>query len=110
MRSLGIVIVLVGMVFLLSGAAAAVWAASQAGAMSEEDRAADPVQYDFYVSAQSCSLGSVVIGLMVMAMGFLVGRRPASAGKNGQGEGAGGRLGPSDRAESTRDPSGEGSP
>lgn len=86
MGRLGIVIILVGMVFLLSGIAAVAWAANQADAMSEEDRALEPEQYDFYVSAQSCSLGSAVIGLMIVAMGFLVGKRPALAVKNDQGK------------------------
>ena len=79
MRRLGLALLVVGLVFLLSGIAAVVWAASQADAMTEEDRVTDPEQYDFYVSAQSCSLGSVVIGLIIVAMGFLVGRRSASA-------------------------------
>lgn len=81
MRPLGIAMIVVGMVFLLSGIAATVWAVGQANAMSEEERALDPVQYDFYVSAQSCSLGSALIGLISMAIGFFVGRRPAPAVK-----------------------------
>ena len=84
MRPLGIAIMVVGVVFLLSGIAATAWAASQANAMSEEDRTLDPEQYDFYVSAQSCSLGSAVIGLIIVAMGFLVGRRSAPAVEKGQ--------------------------
>jgi len=75
MRPLGIAIIVVGIVFLLSGIAATAWAASQANAMSVEDRALDPEQYDFYVSAQSCSLGSAVIGLITMVTGILVGRQ-----------------------------------
>jgi uncharacterized membrane protein len=84
MRRLGIVIMVVGMVFLLSGIAAVAWAASQASAMSEEDRALDPEQYDFYFIAQSCSLGSAVIGMMIVTIGFLVGRRSTPAVKKGQ--------------------------
>ncbi len=76
MRPLGIALIVVGMVFLLSGIAATAWAASQADAMSEEDRVTDPEQYDFYVSARSCSLGSAVIGLVILVIGILVGRRP----------------------------------
>ncbi len=86
MRRLGFALTVVGMVFLLSGIAAVAWTASQANAMSGEDRAIDPEQYDFYVSAQSCSLGSVIIGLLIVAMGFLLGRRPASAVKKDQGK------------------------
>lgn len=74
------------MVFLLSGIAAVAWAAGQANAMSEEDKALDPVQYDFYVSAQSCSMGSAVIGLIIVAIGILIGRRHEPAGKKSQGE------------------------
>lgn len=76
MRRLGLVLVALGLVFLVSGIAAVAWAAGQADAMSVEDRALDPEQYDFYVSAQSCSLGSVIIGLVIAAMGILVWRRP----------------------------------
>jgi len=75
MRPLGIAIIVVGIVFLLSGIAATAWAASQANAMSVEDRALDPEQYDFYVSAKSCSLGSTVIGLIILVAGILVGRQ-----------------------------------
>jgi uncharacterized membrane protein len=73
MRRLGLAVAVVGMVFLLSGVVAVAWAADQANAMSEEDRALDPEQYDFYASAQSCSLGCVVIGLIIAAIGILVG-------------------------------------
>jgi len=86
MRRLGFALIVVGMVFLLSGIAAVAWAASQANGMSEEDRVTDPEQYDFYVSAQNCSLGSVVIGLIIVAMSFLVGRRSASAVEKDQGK------------------------
>jgi uncharacterized membrane protein len=86
MRRSGIALMMVGVVFLLSGTAATAWAASQAGAMSEEDRALDPEQYDFYCSAQSCSLGSAVIGLVIVTMGILVGRRPALSVRKDQGE------------------------
>ena len=75
MRPLGIAIIVVGVVFLLSGIAATAWAASQANAMCVEDRALDPEQYDFYVSAKSCSLGSALIGLITMVIGILVGRQ-----------------------------------
>lgn len=74
MRRLGIALIVVGMVFLLSGIAAVAWAAGQASAMNQEDRALDPEQYDFYVSAQGCSLGCAVIGLIVVALGALIGR------------------------------------
>lgn len=84
MRRLGFALIVVGMVFLLSGIAAVAWSASQANAMSEEDRTLDPEQYDFYVSAQSCSLGSAVIGLIIVAMGLLVGRRPTPAVEKNQ--------------------------
>lgn len=84
MRRLGLALIVVGMVFLLSGIAAAVWAASQADAMSEEDRVTDPEQYDFHVSAQNCSLGSAVIGLIIMAIGILVGRQPQGSFKGRQ--------------------------
>jgi hypothetical protein len=86
MRRSGIVIMVVGMVFLLSGIAAVAWAANQASAMSEEDRTLDPEQYSFYCSAQSCSLGSAVIGMIIVTMGFLVGRRGKSVVKKGQME------------------------
>ena len=86
MRRLGFASIAVGMVFLLSGIAVVAWAASQANTMSEEDRTPDLEQYDFYVSAQSCSMGSVIIGLIIVAMGFLVGRRSASAVKKDQGK------------------------
>lgn len=75
MRRLGLVIIVIGTMFLLSGIAAISWAASQANAMSEEDKALDPEQYDFYCSAQSCSLGSVIIGLIIVAIGVLIGGR-----------------------------------
>jgi len=75
MRRLGLALVALGLVFLVSGIAAVAWAAGQADAMSAEDRALDPEQYDFYVSAQSCSLGSVMIGLVIAVMGILVRRR-----------------------------------
>lgn len=77
---------IVGGIFLLSGIAATAWAASQANAMSEEDRTLDPEQYEFYCSAQSCSLGSVVIGLIIVATGILIGRRPALAARKIQGK------------------------
>jgi len=76
MRRLGLALIALGLVFLVSGIAAVAWAAGQADAMSEEDRALDPEQYDLYVSAQSCSLGGVIIGLVIAALGILVGRRP----------------------------------
>lgn len=87
MRRLGLALMAVGMVFLLSGIAAVAWAASQASAMSEEDRALDPGQYDFYVSAQSCSLGCAVIGLTIAALGVLVERllpKPTADGSRGE--------------------------
>lgn len=86
MRPLGIALIMVGMVFLLSGVAAAAWARGQANAMSEEDRAADPVQHDFFVTAQNCSLGGAVIGLIVVAIGFLVALRSGSAVKKDKGK------------------------
>ncbi len=86
MRHSGIALMVVGMVFLLSGIAATAWAASQASAMSEEDRALDPEQYDFYCSAQSCSLGSAVLGLVIVATGILIGRRPALSVRKDQGK------------------------
>ncbi|HEX7392926.1 MAG TPA: hypothetical protein VF374_08275 [Thermoplasmata archaeon] len=79
MRRLGLAVIAVGFVFLLSGIAAVAWAVTEANAMNEEDRALDPAQYDFYVSAQSCSLGCAVIGLAIIALGFLVGRKPKGA-------------------------------
>jgi len=84
MRRLGIALMVVGMVFLLSGIAAVAWAASQASAMSEEDRIMEPELYSFYCSAQSCSMGSAVIGMMIVIVGFLVGRRSTPAVKKGQ--------------------------
>lgn len=77
---------IVGGIFLLSGIAATAWAASQANAMSEEDRTLDPELYDFYCSAQSCSLGSAVIGLIIVATGILTGRQPAPAARKDQGK------------------------
>jgi len=79
MRRLGLAVIVAGMVFLLSGAAAVLWAVGQADAMNEEDIALDPAQYDFYVSAKSCSLGCAAIGLAIIALGFLVGRKPEGA-------------------------------
>lgn len=76
MRRLGLALIAMGLVFLVSGIAAVVWAAGQADAMSVEDRTLDPEEYDFYVSAQSCSLGCTVIGLMIAGIGVLVWRRP----------------------------------
>ena len=84
MRRLGLVLIIVGMVFLLSGIVAAAWAANQANGMDAEDRALDPDQYDFYVSAQYCSMGSAVIGLILFVIGYFVGRAPAPASKEGQ--------------------------
>lgn len=85
MRRLGIALILVGMVFLLSGIAAVVWAASEASAMTDEDRELDPEQYDFFVSAQGCSLGCAVIGLTIVAVGVLAGRLlPTPAVKDGR--------------------------
>jgi uncharacterized membrane protein len=85
MRRLGIVIIVIGMVFLLSGVAATAWAAGKASAMSDEDRALDPESYDFYCSAQNCSLGSVIIGLFIVATGVLIGRRTATISREGIG-------------------------
>lgn len=82
----GFALIAVGMVFILSGVAAAAWAVGQADAMTEEERLQDPVQYDFYVSAEVCSLGSIVIGLVIAAIGVLgvfVGRRHATVVKEG---------------------------
>ena len=86
MRRLGLAVIAVGLVFLLSGAAAVAWASSQASAMSEDERASDPEQYDFYCSAQSCSLGSVAIGMVIVAIGVLIGIRPVHAAREHQGE------------------------
>jgi len=85
MRRSGLVLMVVGFVFLLSGVAAVAWAASQASAMSEEDKALDPEQYDFYVSAQNCSMGSVIIGLIITVIGVIVGRRKGHAVEESQG-------------------------
>ncbi|MEW5747707.1 MAG: hypothetical protein AB1793_02820 [Candidatus Thermoplasmatota archaeon] len=90
MRRLGIALMAVGGIFLLSGIAATAWAASHANAMSEEERAADPELYDFYTSAQGCSLGSAVIGMIIVAMGIIVGRRAGAAVEENQ---AGNRTG-----------------
>jgi len=88
MRRLGIALIVVGMVFLLSGIAAVAWAASQANAMSAEDKALDPGQYDFYVSAQSCSMGCAVVGLIIVTLGILIGRRSAPTVEKNQGRAA----------------------
>lgn len=84
MRRLGIALIAAGSVFLLSGIVAVAWATSRADAMSEEQKALDPGQYDFYVSAQSCSLGSVILGLVIIVIGFLAWRQSATAAKRGQ--------------------------
>lgn len=97
MRPLGIAMVLAGMVFLLSGVAATTWAVSQADAMSAEDRALDPEQYDFYVSAQSCCMGCAAIGLVILAVGILIGGRSGSTAKKEQGLERANLSGPSDR-------------
>ncbi len=86
MRRLGLALILLGMVFLLSGIAAVAWAASQTNAMTAEDRVTDPEQYDFYVSAQNCSLGSAVIGLIIVAVGVFVARRSVTAVEKDQGK------------------------
>jgi hypothetical protein len=92
MRRLGLSLIVVGLVFLLSGIAAVTWAASQANAMSADDRVLDPDQYDFYVSAQSCSLGCALIGMIILAIGFLAARwnaRPADKDQGREAEGGG---------------------
>jgi uncharacterized membrane protein len=86
MRRLGSAVIVIGMVFLLSGIAATAWAASQVSAMTEEDRALNPESYDFYCSAQNCTLGSAVIGLIIITIGVLIGRRTATIAKETKGE------------------------